>query len=166
MSVNYLCTSYIIFSDLDDDLVDNYCRNPGSGTKPWCYTHYEDCNRNYCDPCGLVSKVKCRSPPILYDVISTERIRRRYKVGDVVTFKCKTGIEIERRICLADGSWSGGNFVCGRCPNGWFPFDEKCYRLFDTYENMTLSNEICKRHSAVMTSTKDEDEFKFLLWLR
>lgn len=60
-----------------------------------------------------VSKVKCHSPPVLYDAISTERIRRRYKVGDVVTFKCKTGIEIERRICLADGSWSGGNFVCG-----------------------------------------------------
>ncbi|CAG2214980.1 unnamed protein product [Mytilus edulis] len=197
--------------DLDDDLVDNYCRNPGSGTKPWCYTHYEDCNRNYCDPCGLescydllddcamlvaeeptfcqnnveaqricrqscgfcmmgkpkpVSKIKCRSPPMLYDAISTERIRRRYKVGDVVTFKCKTGIEIERRICLADGSWSGGNFVCGRCPNGWFPFQRKCYRWFDTYENMTLSNEICKRHSAVMTSIKDEDEFKFLLRLR
>ncbi|CAC5360614.1 unnamed protein product [Mytilus coruscus] len=197
--------------DLDDDLVDNYCRNPGSGTKPWCYTHYEDCNRNYCDPCGLgscydllddcatlvaeeptfcqnnleaqricrqscgfcmmgkpkpVSKVKCRSPPFLYDAISTERIKRRYKVGDVVTFKCKTGIEIERRICLADGSWSGGNFVCGRCPNGWFPFYGKCYRWFDTYENMTTSNEICKRHSAVMTSIKDENEFKFLLRLR
>jgi hypothetical protein len=38
---------------LDDDLVDNYCRNPGSGTRPWCYTHYEDCSRDYCDPCAL-----------------------------------------------------------------------------------------------------------------
>ncbi|CAG2226649.1 unnamed protein product [Mytilus edulis] len=51
--VSYVFSSYIIFSDLDDDLVDNYCRNPGIGTTSWCNTHYEDCNRNYCDPCGL-----------------------------------------------------------------------------------------------------------------
>ncbi|OWF52856.1 uncharacterized protein LOC110447211 [Mizuhopecten yessoensis] len=30
----------------------NKCRSPGHGTRPWCYTHAEDCRRDYCDVCG------------------------------------------------------------------------------------------------------------------
>ena len=41
------------FSDLDDGLDSNFCRNPGDGTSPWCYVHRDNCGRNYCDPCGL-----------------------------------------------------------------------------------------------------------------
>ncbi|XP_076467159.1 bone morphogenetic protein 1-like isoform X2 [Babylonia areolata] len=39
-------------SDLLDDLDGNYCRNPGNGIRPWCYTDSQ-CNRNYCDVCFL-----------------------------------------------------------------------------------------------------------------
>ncbi|XP_060081866.1 uncharacterized protein LOC132561157 [Ylistrum balloti] len=31
----------------------NKCRSPGSGTRPWCYTNVEDCQRDYCDVCGI-----------------------------------------------------------------------------------------------------------------
>ncbi|CAG2187334.1 unnamed protein product [Mytilus edulis] len=137
--------------DLDDDLVDNYCRNPGSGTKPWCYTHYEDCNRNYCDPCGLES---------CYDLLDDCAML----VAEEPTF-CQNNVEAQRICRQSCGFCMMGKPKPG-CPNGWFPFHGKSYRWFNTYENMTLSNEICKRHSAVMTSIKDEDEFKFLLRLR
>ncbi|KAJ8305874.1 hypothetical protein KUTeg_016419 [Tegillarca granosa] len=41
--------------DLDDGLLHNYCRNPGDGTRPWCYTHADECLRNYCDVCNIES---------------------------------------------------------------------------------------------------------------
>lgn len=56
------CCNYV-FSDLDDGLDHNYCRNPGDGTSPWCYVHRDNCGRNYCDPCGLgmyVIYTQCR----------------------------------------------------------------------------------------------------------
>ncbi|VDI02107.1 Hypothetical predicted protein [Mytilus galloprovincialis] len=80
--------------DLDDDLVDNYCRNPGSGTKPWCYTHYEDCNRNYCDPCGLES---------CYDLLDDCAML----VAEEPTF-CQNNVEAQR-ICRQS---------CGFCMMG------------------------------------------------
>ncbi|XP_022328869.2 uncharacterized protein LOC111127870 [Crassostrea virginica] len=39
--------------DLDDDLLNNYCRNPGHGTRPWCITNKYMCTRGYCDVCGI-----------------------------------------------------------------------------------------------------------------
>ncbi|XP_061193575.1 uncharacterized protein LOC133201786 [Saccostrea echinata] len=39
--------------DLDDDLLGNYCRNPGHGTRPWCITNKFMCTRDYCDVCGI-----------------------------------------------------------------------------------------------------------------
>ena len=42
----------IFASELDDDLDNNYCRNTGVGTTPWCYTNAETCAREYCDACG------------------------------------------------------------------------------------------------------------------
>ncbi|XP_048737036.1 uncharacterized protein LOC125652111 isoform X1 [Ostrea edulis] len=39
--------------NLDDDLLSNYCRNPGHGTRPWCITNKFLCTRNYCDVCGI-----------------------------------------------------------------------------------------------------------------
>ncbi|KAK3101428.1 hypothetical protein FSP39_003507 [Pinctada imbricata] len=39
--------------DLDDDLRSNYCRNPGDGTRPWCYIQADGCKRDYCDVCGI-----------------------------------------------------------------------------------------------------------------
>ncbi|XP_050388454.1 uncharacterized protein LOC126807724 [Patella vulgata] len=39
--------------DFEDDLIENYCRNPNDGIMPWCYTATSDCSRNYCD----VSKI-------------------------------------------------------------------------------------------------------------
>ncbi|XP_048737046.2 uncharacterized protein LOC125652118 [Ostrea edulis] len=39
--------------DLDDDLLGNYCRNPGRGTRPWCFTNKFLCTRDYCDVCGI-----------------------------------------------------------------------------------------------------------------
>ncbi|XP_076466669.1 uncharacterized protein LOC143297940 isoform X2 [Babylonia areolata] len=38
--------------DMLDDLRSNYCRNPGNGMRPWCYTNSQ-CDRNYCDVCFL-----------------------------------------------------------------------------------------------------------------
>ncbi|KAK3598881.1 hypothetical protein CHS0354_036184 [Potamilus streckersoni] len=35
--------------DYDDDLESNYCRNPGAGNRPWCYTNVDGCIRDYCD---------------------------------------------------------------------------------------------------------------------
>ena len=44
---------YWYFRDLDDDLLNNYCRNPGHGTRPWCITNKYMCTRGYCDVCGI-----------------------------------------------------------------------------------------------------------------
>ena len=41
------------FSDVEHDLEGNYCRNPGFGTEPWCYTNAVTCHRAYCDSCQL-----------------------------------------------------------------------------------------------------------------
>ncbi|KAK3611692.1 hypothetical protein CHS0354_034357 [Potamilus streckersoni] len=35
--------------DVADNLEENYCRNPGSGIRPWCYTRVDQCLRDYCD---------------------------------------------------------------------------------------------------------------------
>ncbi|KAL3859382.1 hypothetical protein ACJMK2_009605 [Sinanodonta woodiana] len=35
--------------DYDDQLDMNYCRNPGTGNRPWCYTNVDECIRDYCD---------------------------------------------------------------------------------------------------------------------
>ncbi|KAJ8306030.1 hypothetical protein KUTeg_016575 [Tegillarca granosa] len=40
-------------NDLDTQLESNYCRNPGDGTKPWCYVESYQCMRDYCDVCNL-----------------------------------------------------------------------------------------------------------------
>ena len=60
-----------------------------------------------------VTKIKCLTPPELEDAKNMGKLRKRYKVGEIAMFKCNTGIEEEERVCLSDGSWSGGNFVCG-----------------------------------------------------
>ncbi|KAL3856286.1 hypothetical protein ACJMK2_011060 [Sinanodonta woodiana] len=36
-------------NDISGNLEENYCRNPGSGTRPWCYTTIDQCYRDYCD---------------------------------------------------------------------------------------------------------------------
>ena len=41
------------FSEVEHDLESNFCRNPGYGTEPWCYTNAETCARAYCDSCQL-----------------------------------------------------------------------------------------------------------------
>ena len=38
-----------IYAGLDS----NYCRNPGDGFRPWCFTNATDCQRAYCDVCQL-----------------------------------------------------------------------------------------------------------------
>ncbi|PVD31017.1 hypothetical protein C0Q70_10293 [Pomacea canaliculata] len=38
-------------SDVTDGLVSNFCRNPGDGLQPWCYTDLNGCVRDYCDVC-------------------------------------------------------------------------------------------------------------------
>ncbi|XP_033750083.1 uncharacterized protein LOC117334514 [Pecten maximus] len=40
-------------SDRFAGLDGNKCRSPGLGTRPWCYTHADDCRRDYCDVCGI-----------------------------------------------------------------------------------------------------------------
>ncbi|KAL3860807.1 hypothetical protein ACJMK2_010874 [Sinanodonta woodiana] len=35
--------------DYDDSLESNYCRNPGTGNRPWCFTNVDGCIRDYCD---------------------------------------------------------------------------------------------------------------------
>ncbi|XP_067669473.1 uncharacterized protein [Haliotis asinina] len=44
--------------DFNAVLEENYCRNPDNSFRPWCYTKtYEgQCDRNYCDVCGLEKK--------------------------------------------------------------------------------------------------------------
>ncbi|XP_071084636.1 uncharacterized protein [Haliotis cracherodii] len=44
--------------DFDAVLEENFCRNPDNSFRPWCYTKtYEgQCDRNYCDVCGLENK--------------------------------------------------------------------------------------------------------------
>ncbi|XP_012936733.1 uncharacterized protein LOC101848513 [Aplysia californica] len=34
----------------------NYCRNPGNGFQPWCYTSVTECARDYCDVCETGSR--------------------------------------------------------------------------------------------------------------
>lgn len=46
-------TTYKCFSEVEHDLEGNYCRNPGFGTEPWCYTDAETCARAYCDACQM-----------------------------------------------------------------------------------------------------------------
>ncbi|XP_048761811.2 uncharacterized protein LOC125670607 [Ostrea edulis] len=197
--------------DLDDSLDGNFCRNPGDGTAPWCYIHRENCERNYCDPCGLghcfdkyfdckellsngtavcesdidirygcrkscgycdvepdipVGKVKCKASADVDDAKPTEPLKTEYKVGDNVTYKCKEGLEKEIRQCLSDGTWSGGNFVCGRCPNKWIPFKESCYRFFEVEVNKTAANKLCRAYDAVVTSSKNAEEDEFLVHMR
>ncbi|XP_050397734.2 uncharacterized protein LOC126815817 [Patella vulgata] len=40
-------------NDVNDGLEANYCRNPGDGDRPWCYTSQADCARGFCDVCGV-----------------------------------------------------------------------------------------------------------------
>ncbi|XP_061166015.1 uncharacterized protein LOC133174938 [Saccostrea echinata] len=197
--------------DLDDGLDSNFCRNPGDGTSPWCYIHRENCERNYCDPCGLghcfdkyfdceellsngtqvcghdidikygcrkscgyckekpdlpVDNVKCKTPNDIDDAKPTSSLKKKYGVGENVTYSCNGGLEKETRQCLTDGSWSGGNFVCGRCPNKWVPFKKSCYKFFDVEVNKTAANELCHAYDAVVTSSKDADEDEFLVHMR
>ncbi|XP_035826903.1 uncharacterized protein LOC101854104 [Aplysia californica] len=37
--------------DALDNLEGNYCRNPGNGLRPWCYTEAVGCVRDYCEVC-------------------------------------------------------------------------------------------------------------------
>ncbi|XP_070210463.1 tolloid-like protein 2 [Littorina saxatilis] len=39
--------------DINAGLEANYCRNPGDGVRPWCYTNATGCERGYCDVCQL-----------------------------------------------------------------------------------------------------------------
>ncbi|KAL4227421.1 hypothetical protein ACF0H5_012864 [Mactra antiquata] len=45
--------SYHTFNVTSIDLEENYCRNPGHGTEPWCYVNAETCQRSYCDVSNL-----------------------------------------------------------------------------------------------------------------
>jgi hypothetical protein len=61
----------------------------------------------------LASNVKCKAPARLKESVATTYPKRRYSVGETVIFQCMTGHETETHTCLTDGSWSGGNYVCG-----------------------------------------------------
>ncbi|XP_005088874.2 uncharacterized protein LOC101856539 [Aplysia californica] len=39
------------YPDVLGNLEENYCRNPGDGVRPWCYTELHNCRRDYCDVC-------------------------------------------------------------------------------------------------------------------
>lgn len=74
-----------------------------------------------------VGKVKCKASADVDDAKPTEPLKTEYKVGDNVTYKCKEGLEKEIRQCLSDGTWSGGNFVCGR---EYFLFCVSVYQIY------------------------------------
>lgn len=63
---------------------------------------------------NTVGKVKCKHPTDIDDAKPTSSLKRVYYVGQNVTYQCNGGPEKEVRQCLSDGTWSGGNFVCGR----------------------------------------------------
>lgn len=61
----------------------------------------------------VVKRVSCTSPLIPFDGIPKVPLQTSYVVGETVLFMCINGVETDTHVCLADGTWSGGNFVCG-----------------------------------------------------
>lgn len=90
--------------DLDDDLLNNYCRNPGHGTRPWCITNKYMCTRGYCDVCGIE---KC------YDIFDdcVERVTD--------TLSCERDPELQRscrmscNLCNRQPATGVGSVTCG-----------------------------------------------------
>ncbi|XP_061168908.1 uncharacterized protein LOC133178176 [Saccostrea echinata] len=193
--------------DLDDDLLGNYCRNPGHGTRPWCITNTFLCTRDYCDVCGIekcydifddcaertvdiskceqdpelkrgcrmsckmcdrqtkigVGSVRCLKPTIPSDSTS-ETLKETYFVGETVVLTCRTNnFEKQTITCLADGTWSGAGFVCGRCKTGWTPFQGQCYKAFEEeVDRSTALLRCADENSAKLVSSKDIKENNFL----
>ncbi|XP_050396406.2 uncharacterized protein LOC126814966 [Patella vulgata] len=56
--------------DVDAGLDGNYCRNPGDGDRPWCYTEKLECTRDFCDVCG-VEKAFDRDPVSKCEALKT-----------------------------------------------------------------------------------------------
>lgn len=71
-------------------------------------------NKLYNNPTSTVVNVKCKPPADVDDAKPTSPMKNEYSVGENVTYKCNGGPEKELRQCLSDGTWSGGDFVCGR----------------------------------------------------
>nr|XP_034311325.1 uncharacterized protein LOC105334113 isoform X2 [Crassostrea gigas] len=166
----------------------NYCDPCGLGH---CFDKYFDCKEllingtavcehdidikygcrkscGFCDrkPDIPVVNVKCKPPADVDDAKPTSPMKSEYSVGENVTYKCNGGPEKELRQCLSDGTWSGGDFVCGRCPNKWVPFKQSCYRFFDVEVNKTAAGQLCKAYDAVVTSSKNAGEDDFLTHIR
>ncbi|XP_076085356.1 uncharacterized protein LOC143056158 [Mytilus galloprovincialis] len=155
-----------------------------------CYDIFDDCNdlmtedkkfcsedieasrgcRKSCKLCSFekplpVKRVSCTSPLIPFDGIPKVPLKTSYAVGETVLFMCINGVETDTHVCLADGTWSGGNFVCGKCPPGWITYSERCYKWFDVYMTVYEGRELCANMSASMSSAKDLEENDFLLTL-
>lgn len=63
-----------------------------------------------------VTVVECPAPTLLYGTVSPAQ--ENYFVGDVTRYECHSGhLHLRgsaRRVCLANGKWSGKTPVCSR----------------------------------------------------
>nr|KAG5689384.1 hypothetical protein BaRGS_017668 [Batillaria attramentaria] len=69
--------------DYYDGLDGNYCRNPGDGLRPWCYTNATFCQRNYCDVCQLENAYDTEDAAFCQDLLvngscSDHAVARQY----------------------------------------------------------------------------------------
>ncbi|KAK7473453.1 hypothetical protein BaRGS_00035282 [Batillaria attramentaria] len=149
--------------DYYDGLDGNYCRNPGDGLRPWCYTNATFCQRNYCDVCQLENAYDTEDAAFCQDLLVNEScsdhaVARQYcsrtcadllPAVDIPTTPCKLDTDCVNNgdcskhqtleaTCLSDGTWTPMGYVCGACLDGWHAFQETCYKV--QYEQLSYSD--------------------------
>ncbi|XP_062605027.1 uncharacterized protein LOC134266832, partial [Saccostrea cucullata] len=107
--------------DLDDDLLGNYCRNPGHGTRPWCITNKFLCTRDYCDVCGIE---KC------YDIFDDCGERTVEISNCELDPELKRGCRLSCNMCDRQTQDGVGTV---RCSKPTIPSDSKSESLKETY---------------------------------
>ncbi|XP_069138877.1 protein tolkin-like [Argopecten irradians] len=119
-------------SDFYDGLDENYCRTPGPGLRPFCYTAAEGCVPNYCDVCGVGSCFDINADCFERFKDDNSYCSDNKHIGPDGTIGCAATCD-----------------MCGRrieergCPTDWILLNGVCYKYFPTFETWLEANQTC-----------------------